>query len=44
MDVKFPRAVYKKLMGDNDLALSDLMDFQPSLAQDCLPSYPAQLK
>lgn len=35
LDVKFPRALYKKLMGGSkvELGLSDLMDFQPSLAQ-----------
>jgi len=35
LDVKFPPALYKKLMlGDNaQLGLSDLMQFQPSLAQ-----------
>lgn len=35
LDVKFPMAVYKKLMlgSSADLGLSDLMDFQPSLAQ-----------
>lgn len=35
LDVKFPGALYKKLMSDKDteLGLSDLLDFQPSLAQ-----------
>jgi len=35
LDVKFPMAVYKKLLlGDSvQLGLSDLLDFQPSLAQ-----------
>jgi hypothetical protein len=37
LDVKFPGALYKKLMlvgaDDADLDLSDLLDFQPSLAQ-----------
>mmetsp|Transcript_108597 Transcript_108597/g.188606 ORF Transcript_108597/g.188606 Transcript_108597/m.188606 type:complete len:772 (+) Transcript_108597:81-2396(+) len=35
LDIKFPRALYKKLMGGSrvELGLSDLMDFQPSLAQ-----------
>merc|ERR1719456_1890557 len=34
LDVKFPRALYKKLMGEDEseLGLSDLLDFQPSLA------------
>eukprot|EP00812_Abedinium_dasypus_P010043 NODE_368_length_1627_cov_238.986641.p1 GENE.NODE_368_length_1627_cov_238.986641~~NODE_368_length_1627_cov_238.986641.p1 ORF type:complete len:492 (+),score=157.11 NODE_368_length_1627_cov_238.986641:3-1478(+) len=35
LDVKFPMAVYKKLMGcsPDDLGLYDLLDFQPSLAR-----------
>eukprot|EP00930_Biecheleria_cincta_P022882 TRINITY_DN16619_c0_g3_i1.p1 TRINITY_DN16619_c0_g3~~TRINITY_DN16619_c0_g3_i1.p1 ORF type:complete len:784 (+),score=151.60 TRINITY_DN16619_c0_g3_i1:51-2354(+) len=35
LDVKFPMAVYKKLMlgPSADLGITDLMDFQPSLAQ-----------
>lgn len=35
LDVKFPGALYKKLMIDKDaqIGLSDLLDFQPSLAQ-----------
>merc|ERR1719487_330251 len=35
LDVKFPPALYKKLMGckPGDLNLSDLMDFQPTLAR-----------
>lgn len=36
LDVKFPSALYKKLMmtdEEADLGLSDLMDFQPSLAK-----------
>ena len=35
LDVKFPPALYKKLMGceSSELGLSDLMDFQPTLAR-----------
>mmetsp|Transcript_67165 Transcript_67165/g.160858 ORF Transcript_67165/g.160858 Transcript_67165/m.160858 type:complete len:760 (+) Transcript_67165:92-2371(+) len=35
LDVRFPMAVYKKLLGGNHakLGLSDLLDFQPSLAR-----------
>merc|ERR1719436_173378 len=33
LDVKFPKALYKKLMNDDiELGLSDLLDFQPRLA------------
>eukprot|EP00747_Dinoflagellata_sp_TGD_P096268 gnl/TRDRNA2_/TRDRNA2_166783_c0_seq1.p1 gnl/TRDRNA2_/TRDRNA2_166783_c0~~gnl/TRDRNA2_/TRDRNA2_166783_c0_seq1.p1 ORF type:complete len:806 (-),score=177.79 gnl/TRDRNA2_/TRDRNA2_166783_c0_seq1:137-2482(-) len=35
LDVKFPMVIYKKLMGGKhaELGLSDLLDFQPSLAK-----------
>merc|ERR1719421_2436849 len=33
LDVKFPMVLYKKLMGETEFGLSDLLDFQPSLAK-----------